>query len=208
MSATFGAVCARVPAGGVPALEEAIREARSVTRSSGPLGVLAFDPALHRFAVVDRWGRQDNMPAWSEEPDLGRAPELAKLSQTVGEVVAFYEMDDGLTMGVYGAWKDGTLIRDLQWMNGSWMRVQGEPQPWEESAFSDRALREVLDCADEPDKEEIRSAYARNQIIVDTRWPRPFFNVCQACQAPPFTFMPWPRRSELTDRIRAEARRK
>lgn len=45
-----GAVYAKVPAEGVAVLEAAVKEARLSGRSSSPLGVLAYDPALHTFA--------------------------------------------------------------------------------------------------------------------------------------------------------------
>ena len=77
-----GAVYAQVPAGGVDALEAGVREARLIGRNSSPLGVLAYDPAVHSFALVDRWGRPDDMPHWAEDPDLELAKELAeKLKQ-------------------------------------------------------------------------------------------------------------------------------
>jgi hypothetical protein len=204
MSSTFGAVYARVPAGGVPALEAAIKEARAVSKHSSPLGVLAFDPALHAFAVVDRWGPQDNMPIWAEYPDLGMAFELAALSRSVGEVIAFHEIDEGLTQGFYGGWKDGTLVRDLQWMDGMWIRVEGEPQPWETPMFTDEAFKYALEIAAD-DPEPVRAAFSKRRIEVQAAWPTPVEisrNICKVHSGPAFGFRPWPRRNELVDKNR------
>ena len=203
MSSTFGAVYAKVPVEGIPALEAAISQARAVSRHSSPLGVLAFDPALHSFAVVDRWGPQDNLPIWAEYPDLGMAVELAALSRAVGEVIAFHEMDEGLTQGFYGLWKEGVLVRDLQWMDGAWIRVEGEPQPFEEPLFTEEALRYALEISD--GAEAVRTAFAKKRIEVNDAWPTPSAlsrNICRIHPGPAFGFQPWPRRRELVDKIR------
>ncbi len=204
MSDTYGAVYARVPAGGIPALETAVREARAVSKHSSPLGVLAFDPALHAFAVVDRWGPQDNMPIWAEYPDLGMAHELEALSRSVGEVIAFHEMDEGLMQGFYGVWKDGALVRDLQYMDGSWIRAEGEPQPMEVPLFTDEALKYALEIASD-DPEPVRAAFSKKRIEVQAAWPTPAGisrNICKIYPGPAFGFMPWPRRRELVDKNR------
>jgi len=111
------------------------------------IGVLGFDPA-QRFALVDRWGKSDDMPRWAEGPDLGRATELADLSKAVGEVVAFYEVEDGGDLGVYGVWRDGALVRSLVRLE-TWS-AQGTPQPWE-ARFIAKVKAQDPDQADGPD---------------------------------------------------------
>ena len=198
-----GAVYAKVPAGGIAALATAIREARSIGRSSSPLGVLAVDPAVHSFAIVDRWGRSDDMPDWAEDPDLDLAVELAALSRQVGEVIAFYEVDEGTTWGIYAAWRDGMLVRSLQWAADRWECVEGEPQSWEAPLFGSEALQSALDYA--RDKEQVRSLFASKRITLNASWPRPegvSVSIRTVNPAPAFGFMPWPRRKELEDRNR------
>ena len=144
---TGGAVYAKIPGGGVAALEAAIREVRGKRLEEGPLGVVACDPAAHAFALVDRWGKGDDLPSWAEEPDLALATELAALSRHVGEVVAFFEIEDDF--GVYALWRDGQLARELHWLAGAWAKVEGEAQAWEagffEARFLERALENVRD---------------------------------------------------------------
>lgn len=138
-----GAVYARVPAGGLPALEAAVKAARANGAAIGLLG-----PTTGPYVLVDRWGTSDDMPRWAEGPDLSRADGLAALSKAVGEVVGFYEVEDGSQLGVYGAWRDGALARGLVWTEG-WS-AQGTPQPWE-ARFVARVKAEDPDQADGPD---------------------------------------------------------
>ncbi len=206
---SYGAVYARVPGGGVPELETAIKEARAVSKHSSPLGVLAFDPAIHSFAVVDRWGRSDNLPIWAEGPDLSLAFELAVLSKSVGDVIAFYAIDEGLEMGIFGAWKDGRLVRDLQWMDYKWSRVEGEPQLWEAPLFSEENLQKSLERADSP--ESVREAFAKNRFIPDSQWPDPpglITAIRTVYPGPLMGFSPWPPRKELVEKNRAQDKRK
>lgn len=199
-----GAVYAKVPAGGAAILEAAVREARLAGRSDSPLGVLAFDPAHQTFAIVDRWGRGDDMPDWAEDPDLGLAVELATLSSLVGEVIAFYEVDGGTTMGIYAAWRDGVLVRNLEWAADQWQSARGERQAWEAPLFKRQALQEALDVA--TDKDRVRALFVAQRIVANACWPRPegiTLAIRTVHPAPDFGFMPWPRRRELV----ASARR-
>lgn len=59
------------------------------------------------------------MPIWAECPDLGKDCELAEFSKVAGGVVTFYEVDDGVAMWVYGAWRSDVLVRDIQWIDGA-----------------------------------------------------------------------------------------
>lgn len=203
-----GAVYARIPAGGLAALEAAVREARPSSRRSSPLGVLAGDPAAHAFALVDRWGKSDEMPVWSEGPDLSKAPELAALSRAVGEVVALYEIDDGQSLGVYGAWRDGALVRGLVRGDGEWMDVEGEPQAWEVGLFSAAAQAEALAVAEEDgqDPGPIEAAFAGGRVTQGAAYPAPLAMarvIREALRAPAYGFQPWPRRSELIKQLAA-----
>jgi tetratricopeptide (TPR) repeat protein len=196
-----GAVYAQVPAGGVDALEAGVREARLIGRNSSPLAVLAYDPAVHSFALVDRWGRPDDMPHWAEDPDLELATELAALSRLVGEVIAFYEVDEGTTMGIYAAWRDGVLVRNLQWAADRWECVEGEPQSWDVALFTPQALQNALD--DARDREQVRTLFDSKRIVLHATWPRPegiSVSIRTVHPAPAFGFSPWPRRKELEKR--------
>ena len=200
---TSGAVYAKVPAGGVAVLDAAVRKARLSGRTSSPLGVLAFDPAVHSYALVDRWGRSDDMPDWAEEPDLEQALELVALSRMVGEVIAFYEADEGTTMGIYAVWRDGLLVRNLQWAADQWECVEGEAQPWEALLFTPEALQNALDYAG--DKEQVRALFDAKRIVANASWPRPegvSASIRAVHPAPAFGFEPWPRRKELANRNR------
>lgn len=203
---SYGAVFASVPAGGAGALEAAILEARKVSRHSSPLGVLQFVPTEHGVALVDRWGKQDNMPIWAEGPDLGKAFELAELSKAVGEVVAFYEIDGGMMMGIYGAWRNGVLVRDIEWNDGSWYKVEGEPQPWEQGMFGEESFAFSLDFALEAGlgEGELREIFAKKQLVPDARFPIPqriALGIKTFMKGPAFGFQPWPKRRELVEKL-------
>jgi hypothetical protein len=163
------------------------------------LGVVAFDPAVHAFALVDRWGKSDNMPDWSEEPDLSQADELAALSRDVGQVVAFYEIEEGSTSGVYGAWNDGELVRELEWADDQWVKVAGQPQSWEAPLFGTDELDSALEAArdDGRDEAEVRAAFAAGSIQSGAAWPVPqrmAVFIRTALRAPAHGLEPWPRR--------------
>ena len=199
-----GVVYAKVPAGGVSALEAAVKAARAVSRHDSPLGVLAVDPAAHAFAIVDRWGPKDDMPMWSEEPDFSSALELVALSEAVGEVVAFFDIDEGTELGLYGTWRDGVLVRELQWAGGEWQKVEGEPQPWEAPLFDAESLARALEYPQGAEA-DIRAVYAAGQIAQGARWPVPdgiAVHIRAALRAPAYGFEPWPRRKELVQEIR------
>jgi hypothetical protein len=202
-----GAVYARVPAGGLEALEAAMAEARAASRHSSPLGVLAFDPTCHTFAIVDRWGRSDSMPIWSEATDLAVARELVVLSRLAGEVVAFYEIEEGEQLGVYGAWRDGALVRELCWYETAWTKVVGEPQEWESPLFSAESLERALGRArdDGLEEAEVRAAFSAGRIAEGGAWPRPErlpVHIRTVHRGPAHGFQPWPRRAELVSRNR------
>ncbi|NLI77584.1 MAG: hypothetical protein GX442_14250 [Candidatus Riflebacteria bacterium] len=201
-----GAVFARIPAGGLEALATAVTQARAVSRHSSPLGILAGDAVNHGFALVDRWGPRDNMPMWGEGPDLDVAAELAVLSRLVGEVVAFYTIDEGLTMGLWGAWKNGTLARKLWWSDGRWEWADGEPQPWEKPLFAPDALESALLQAREEgrDEGEVRAAFIAERIAAGAAFPVPNWlsgHIRVLCRAPGWGFEPWPRRSEVVAQL-------
>lgn len=198
-----GAVYAKVPAGGVPALEAALGRA-AAGRSSAFPGVIAHDPG-GAFALVDRWGKSDDLPGWAEGPDLAMAAELAALAREVGEVVAFYEIDDGASLGVYGAWRDGELVRGLVWSDGVWDTVVGEPQLWERPLFAGTALADALDDAsvDGFDEVPVRAAFAVGHLGPGATAPAPramAAKIRAALGAPAHGFLPWPLRRDLLAR--------
>lgn len=202
-----GAVYAKVPAGGAAALEAAIRRARPHP-NTGPLGVLACDPARHAFALVDRWGRSDDMPRWAEGPDAARAAELAALSREVGEVVAFYEVEEGSLLGVYAVWREGALARELHCYEGEWTRVAGEPQPWEAPLFAPARLEQALQDARDDDRDEapVRAAFAPGRLVEGARGPAPqrmAVAIREALRGPPHGFQPWPRRRDVVMQLEA-----
>jgi hypothetical protein len=207
-----GVVYAKVPAGGLAELERAVKDARAVSHHSSPLGVLACDPAIHRFAIVDRWGKPDDMPIWSEDPDLSTASELEALSRAVGEVVAFYEVEEGSTMGIYAAWRDGTLVRDLEWAEDQWVKVEGEPQPWEASLFGAESLERALERAryNGSSEDDVRAAFAAGTIEPGSSCPMPegmAIYIRTSLDGPAYGFEPWPRRKVLVEKNReAQAR--
>jgi hypothetical protein len=201
-----GAVYARVPAGGATALDAAIRQARGERLSEGPLGVIAYEPAGHAFALVDRWGRPDDMPAWAEESDLAMAKELVALSALVGEVVGFYEVED--STGLYAVWREGVLVRELVWTEAGWSRVEGEAQPWETGLFAPELLERALEDARDSGRDEapIRESFGAGRIVVGATWPGPHRMaelIRTAIKAPAHGLAPWPRRRDVVKQLRS-----
>jgi hypothetical protein len=200
-----GVVWARVPEAGVGRLNAEIAHIRAATSRRSPLQVQAFDAALHDLALVDRWGRSDDMPSWAEGPDFSDAPELAALSEVVGDVVAFYAVDEGSQLGVYGHWQRGALARGLVYANDEWCDVIGEPQPWEAPLFSPahlaRALEDTRDAGG--DEAAVRAAFAAGHIEQGRAHPRPWVAnltlldaMVTSLRAPRWGFEPWPRRRD------------
>lgn len=203
-----GAVYARVPAGGLAALEDAIQRVRDPRwPGRGPLGVLACTLGQHDLALVDRWGKSDDMPRWAEGPDLSRAEELAALSQEVGEVIGYYDIEDGDQVLVYGHWKDGTLGRALCALEREWTHVQGTPEPWETDLFSSKALERALSAAqdDEQDEAPVRAAFESGRLTQGARWPRPAVigALSKALRLPTYGSQPWPRRADAVKKLEA-----
>lgn len=200
-----GAVYARVPDGSVERLEAAIKAVRAGAR--GPLGVLKLVPGEHAFACVDRWGKSDDVPPFAERHDtVEAAKELAALSREVGEVVAFYEVEDGAEYGVYVHWRDGQVARHLGRTDGEWSHVVGEPQPWEAGLFAPERLEEVLQYAEDdglgPDA--VRAAFAAGRLAKGAALPRPHRIaelVARSLRAPLYGFQPWPRRRDEVKRL-------
>lgn len=195
-----GVVWARVPEGGVELLDQEIARIRQETGKNSPMKVLAFDPTQHAFALVDRWGKSDEMPDWAEGPDLSEAPELQALSKITGDVVAFYAVDEGSQLGVYGHWRDGSLVRSLVFADDQWCEVGGEPQAWEAPLFSAQALEQALDSGD---PEETQRIFAAGSITQGASLPRPDYPgaslmtaIATTLRAPLWGFSPWPKRRD------------
>lgn len=202
-----GAVYARVPAEGVAKLEEAIKKVRAPLPHRGPLGVLAHTPGQSDFALVDRWGKSDDMPRWAEGPDLSKTEELVALSKEVGEVIAYYDVEDGDAVLVYGHWRAGTLVRSLQRLEGEpWDVVTGTPEPWEAELFSAQALERALQFVrdDGGDEAPVRAGFAAGHIAQGARWPRPpiIGVMMKMLKLPRWGFTPWPRRSEELKKLK------
>ncbi|MGV8041061.1 MAG: hypothetical protein AB2L07_13605 [Thermoanaerobaculaceae bacterium] len=200
---TDGVVWARVPGNDPAALEAVITQLRATTRRDSPLGVLAFDPAVHAFALVDRWGGQDYLPDWAATLDLAHAPELAALSGLVEEVVAFHTLDGGSLQGIYGHWKQGRLVRGLVWIDEHWAQAWGTPQAWEAPLFAPGHLAAAIEDAG-PEDGAVREAYARGEVVAGEAHPRPgdyghtlLGAMVQVLRAPRWGFSPWPPRSEV-----------
>jgi hypothetical protein len=202
---SFGAVFARVPDGGVLALEAAIQSVRKAP-VRGPLGVLAHEADEHDFAVVDRWGPSDDEPSWYAR--LDEPNELAALSALVGEVVAEYSIETDLCH--FAHWRDGELVRLLVWSDGAWETARGEPQAWEQALFTAPWREASLEVASEAgvDADAVDAAFAAGRVVAGSRWPTlitPDLGMSATLRdnlrLPPFGFQPWPRRRDVVAKL-------
>jgi hypothetical protein len=212
---TFGAVFARVRGGDVAGLEAAVREVRGSRPSEGPLGVLAFEAGAHDFALVDRWGRSDDPPGWFEsdsddDADDGRFTPLTRLSALCGEVVAEYSVEMDLCKFVHS--RDGEVVRFLEWCEGAWTVVRGEPQTWEAGLFEPAWLEASLENARDGggDEDEVRAAFAAGHLVQGSRWPTLITAAVSVSGAlrerlrlPTYGFQPWPKRADVVKTLAA-----
>lgn len=193
-----GAVWVRVGAEGLGAVEGALA---SLPRGYA-LGVLRYEPGEHSFALVDRWGKSDDVPRFVDD-ERAREP-YAALSATVGEVVAYYDIEEGSELATVLVWRDGALARRIYWADGEWCEVEGEPEAWEAGLFTperrDRAFEYRED--DEAAQAVLREAFARGVIEQGARGPEPWAPALwSAIRAPAPGFSPWPRRRDVLNAL-------
>jgi hypothetical protein len=199
-----GTVYARVPDKDPAKVDAAIRSCRKWA-SRGPLKVLAYDPAAHDFALIDRFGKSDDVPSWSGKH--AEADDFMALSRALGDVVAHYDVE-GQQWAEFAHWKDGALVRSLTYGDGQWSKVEGQPQAWEAAFFAPGAVNELLDLlSDQPELQaELRAVVAARTVAPGARFPFPSAAIFQPLRGPAFGFRPWPRRKDVVKEVESDAK--
>lgn len=200
----YGGVYARVPDEDPARLDAAIARCRR-TLTRGPLKTLQYDPAAHDVAIIDRFGKGDDTPSWSGKHDA--ADDLMALSKEVGDVVAFYVIDPP-EFAEFAHWKDGALVRSLQYGDGQWMKAEGAQQAWEETFFQPRPAKALLDVLDDQPEAlaEARAVYAARKVEQGARFPWPTGAVFDLLRGPSFGFGPWTKRNDVIKAMKGDAK--
>jgi hypothetical protein len=140
----------------------------------------------------------------------GEATALALSKQVSGLVIWVLVQTTASVLLVLHC-ESGEVRRRIEFGDGTWHRVEGQPQPWEGWLFSDEELEAAREVGDPEDDRELEAAFARKVLEAGARlpWPREwqgFFHAVDvtpaawnAAQArPPFTTLDGSKTSKLT----------
>ena len=98
----------------------------------------------------------------------------AALSQRVpGQVICVIVQTTASVVGV-AHFQGGTCLRRIEFADGTWLRVEGEPQPWEARLFSAEELEAAREVGDPIDDAELEAAFASKTLAegMSLPWPR------------------------------------
>ncbi|NMO13277.1 hypothetical protein HPC49_02795 [Pyxidicoccus fallax] len=117
----------------------------------------------------------------------GEAATVALSRQVSGQVVWVLVQTTASTVSVMHC-ENGQVQRRIEFADGVWQRVEGQPQPWEAWLFSDEELEAAKDVSDAENDSELEAAFARKTLKAgDTLpWPREwesFFHAIDVSQA-------------------------
>lgn len=98
----------------------------------------------------------------------------AALSQRVpGEVICVVVQTTASVVGV-AHFQGGACVRRIEFADGTWLRVEGEPRPWEARLFSAEELSAAREVGDPSDDVELEAAFACKTLAEGRTlpWPR------------------------------------
>lgn len=103
----------------------------------------------------------------------GHASALALSKRVSGQVIWAIVQTTASVVGI-AHYKDGRCQRCIEFADGSWRRVEGEPQPWEALLFSAEELEAAKDVGVPGDNAELEVAFASKTLEVGKTlpWPR------------------------------------
>lgn len=96
------------------------------------------------------------------------------LSQRVpGQVICVVVQTTASVVGV-AHFEGGTCVRRIEFADGTWLRVEGEPQPWEARLFSVEELQAAKEVGDPSDDAGLEAAFATKTLAEGRSlpWPR------------------------------------
>lgn len=106
----------------------------------------------------------------------------AALSQRVpGEVICVVVQTTASVVGV-AHFQGGACVRRIEFADGTWLRVEGDPQPWEARLFSAEELEAAKEVGDPSDDAELEAAFAVKTLAEGKSlpWPREWETLCSA----------------------------
>lgn len=106
-------------------------------------------------------GVEDGEPTALALSRLLSGPVVWGLVQTTASVVGIVHCEQG------------RVRRGLEFADGSWRRVEGQPQAWESFFFSDEELEAARDIGSDDDDEALEAAFARRTLTVGATYPWP-----------------------------------
>ncbi|HVY28351.1 MAG TPA: hypothetical protein VHB79_17470 [Polyangiaceae bacterium] len=102
------------------------------------------------------------------------AASAAALSRRIsGQVIEIIVQTTASVVGV-AHFENGACQRRIEFADGSWCRVEGEPKPWEDRLFSREELEAAKEVSDPEDDAELEAAFA-DKVLAAGRslpWPR------------------------------------
>lgn len=103
----------------------------------------------------------------------GEAMALALSRQVSGQVVWTLVQTTASVVSVVHC-QNGEVQRRIEFADGTWTRVEGQPQPWEAWLFSDEEREAAKDICDPEDYGELEAAFARKTLKAGDGlpWPR------------------------------------
>jgi len=103
----------------------------------------------------------------------GEASAAALSRRISGEVLEIIVQTTASVVGV-AHFENGACQRRIEFADGSWRRVEGQPKPWEKRLFSQEELEAAKEVSDPEDDAELEAAFAGKVLAVGTSlpWPR------------------------------------
>jgi len=115
--------------------------------------------------------------AWTELAlpgvDDGESSARALSQALLGEVIWIIVQTTASVIGVTH-FESGRVVRRLEFADGSWQRVEGQPQPWEAQLFSSAELDAAKEVGSPEDDAELERAFANRTLEAGSGlpWPR------------------------------------
>lgn len=130
-----------------------------------------FQPEVEGSCAVKR------LVEWTELALPGVADgegSAAELSRRVPGLVIWVIVQTTASVVGVAHFQGGTCLRRIEFADGSWLRVEGEPQPWEARLFSAEELEEAKAASDPSDDAELDAAFASKTLAEGKSlpWPR------------------------------------
>jgi hypothetical protein len=105
--------------------------------------------------------------------DDGAASALSLSLAAPGKVIWAIVQTTASAVGI-AHFEGGKQLRRIEFADGSWYRVEGEPEPWEAALFSDAELEAAKEDAEPETDAELEAVFAKKTLETgqELPWPR------------------------------------